>query len=108
MKLTHETVQVELKSGIVIQGTLTGVDVGMNTHFTAAKIAPKEGNPVNINQISVRGSHIRYFILPDSLNLDTLLLGLDTPKQRPKKEPRCRVSGRSKGAVEAEDGEKDE
>lgn len=35
--------------------------------------------------MSVRGSHIRYFILPDSLNLDTLLVGLDQPKQKPKK-----------------------
>ena len=36
-------------------------------------------------QMSIRGSNIRYYILPDSLNLDTLLVDLDAPKTRPKR-----------------------
>lgn len=35
--------------------------------------------------MSIRGSNIRYYILPDSLNLDTLLVDLDAPKTRPKR-----------------------
>jgi len=38
--------------------------------------------------MSVRGNNIRYFIMPDSLNLDTLLVDLDQPKIRPKRPER--------------------
>ena len=31
---------------------------------------------------------LRYYILPDSLNLDTLLVDLDQPKTRPKRPDR--------------------
>lgn len=37
---------------------------------------------MNLPSLTVRGSNIRYFLLPDSLNLDTLLAD-DTPKRRP-------------------------
>merc|ERR1712093_553814 len=97
MKLSNETVQIELKNGTLIQGTIAGVDVAMNTHLKAVKIVSKEKLPIIIDQMSIRGNHIRYFILPESLNLDTLLVSLDTEKQRPKKEPRIRASGRGRG-----------
>ncbi|KAK4528782.1 hypothetical protein GAYE_SCF64G6728 [Galdieria yellowstonensis] len=45
MKLNSETVTVELKNGTVVQDTM-----------------------------SLRGSTIRYFILPESLNIDSLLV----------------------------------
>jgi small nuclear ribonucleoprotein D1 len=38
--------------------------------------------------MSVRGSNIRAYILPDSLNLDTLLVDIDQPKQRAKRPER--------------------
>jgi small nuclear ribonucleoprotein D1 len=60
----------------------------MNTHLKAVKLMPKGRSPVNVDHMSVRGSTIRYFILPDSLNLDTLLVDIDQPKQRPLKPPR--------------------
>ena len=43
----------------------------------------KGGSPVNLDQISIRGSEIRHIILPDSLPLDTLLID-DTPKPKNK------------------------
>jgi hypothetical protein len=66
-----------------------GVDVAMNTHLKAVKLMPKGRSPVNVDHMSVRGSTIRYYILPDSLNLDTLLVDIDQPKQRPLKPPRA-------------------
>eukprot|EP00200_Dunaliella_tertiolecta_P001939 CAMPEP_0202352414 /NCGR_PEP_ID=MMETSP1126-20121109/8622_1 /ASSEMBLY_ACC=CAM_ASM_000457 /TAXON_ID=3047 /ORGANISM="Dunaliella tertiolecta, Strain CCMP1320" /LENGTH=157 /DNA_ID=CAMNT_0048944633 /DNA_START=328 /DNA_END=802 /DNA_ORIENTATION=+ len=85
MKLANETVQVELKNGSVVQGTVTGVDMAMNTHLKSVKLTAKGKNPVSLDHLSIRGSTIRYYILPDSLNLDTLLVDIDKPKQRPLK-----------------------
>ena len=79
MKLSNETVTVELKNGTVVHGTVAGVDVSMNTHLKQVKMTLKGKDPVSLDTLSIRGSNIRYFILPDSINLDTLLVD-DTPK----------------------------
>lgn len=67
------------------QNTFAGVDIAMNTHLKAVKLTAKGKNPVSLDHLSVRGNTIRYYILPDSLNLDTLLVDIDKPKQRPTK-----------------------
>lgn len=74
----------------------TGVDISMNTHLRNVKVTVKGGNPVHMDSISVRGNNIRYFILPDSLNLDTLLID-DTPKQNPPSEKAAAGRGRGRG-----------
>lgn len=79
MKLNNESVTIELKNGTVLVGTITGVDVSMNTYLRNVKVTLKGKNPVHHDFLSVRGNNIRYYILPDSLNLDTLLVD-DTPK----------------------------
>jgi small nuclear ribonucleoprotein D1 len=56
----------------------------MNTHLKAVKMTPKNKNPLAMDHLSIRGSMIRYVILPESLNLDTLLV-TDLPK-KPKRE----------------------
>ncbi|KAF9177872.1 Small nuclear ribonucleoprotein Sm D1, partial [Haplosporangium sp. Z 27] len=84
MKLNTETVTVELKNGTIVHGTVTGVDMSMNTHLRAVKMTVKNKDPVSLDTLSIRGSNIRYFILPDSLPLDTLLID-DSPKSKSKK-----------------------
>ena len=79
MKLSNETVTVELKNGTVVTGTVAGVDVSMNTHLKQVKMTLKGKEPLALDTLSIRGSNVRYFILPDSINLDTLLVD-DTPK----------------------------
>ena len=93
MKLSNETVQIELKNGSVVQGTITGVDIAMNTHLKKVKVTPKGKPTMSFDQLSLRGTNIRYYILPDSLNLDTLLVDLDDPKQKPPKNPGAGASG---------------
>ena len=90
MKLSNESVTIELKNGTVISGTITGVDIAMNTHLKKVKLVPKGGKSTAFDHLSVRGSNIRYFILPDNLNLDTLLVDLDQPKQKPARENKPR------------------
>merc|ERR1719153_948927 len=80
MKLSHETVTIELKNGTQVHGTVTGVDVAMNTHLKAVKMTLKNKEPQNLDTLSIRGSNIRYYILPDALPLDTLLID-DGPKK---------------------------
>lgn len=81
MKLSHETVTVELKNGTQVHGTVTGVDVSMNTHLKAVKMTVKNRDPQQLDSLSIRGNNIRYYILPDSLPLDTLLID-DAPRSK--------------------------
>ena len=53
----------------------------MNTHLKSVKMTLKNRDPVQLDTLSIRGNNIRYYILPDSLPLDTLLID-DAPKGR--------------------------
>ncbi len=48
----------------------------MNTHMKNVKMTIKGKNPVSLDHLTVRGNNIRYYILPESLPLDTLLVKL--------------------------------
>jgi len=95
MKLNNETVTLELKNGTIVHGTITGVDIAMNTHLKTVKMTLKGKNPTHLDYLSIRGNNVRYFILPDSLNLDTLLVD-DTPKAKAK--AKISAKGRGRGA----------
>lgn len=57
--------------------------MSMNTHMKSVKITVKGKNPVSLETLSIRGNNIRYYLLPDNLNLDALLVD-DTKKQQKK------------------------
>ncbi|KAK4683447.1 small nuclear ribonucleoprotein D1, partial [Tremellales sp. Uapishka_1] len=89
MKLNNETVTIELKNGTSVHGTITSVDPQMNTHLKSVKLSlrnsPAATPPLSLDSIAIRGNNIRYFILPDSLPLDTLLVD-DAPAAKRRKE----------------------
>ena len=58
--------------------------MSMNTHLKAVKMTLKNKDPVQLESLSIRGNNIRYFILPESLPLDTLLVD-DAPRTKAKK-----------------------
>ena len=55
MKLTHESVTIALKNGSNVFGTVIGVDMSMNTHLKSAKLTPKNGEPISLDFITIRG-----------------------------------------------------
>ncbi len=109
MKLNNESVTIELKNGgspvlfpvpvsvvlfgieadlplgTVVNGTVTGVDMSMNTHLKTVRLTMRNRDPVPLDSLSIRGNTIRYYILPDSIPVDTLLID-DAPKPKKKKE----------------------
>jgi small nuclear ribonucleoprotein D1 len=95
-KLANETVTIELKNNTTVTGTVVGVDVAMNTHLRAVKLSVRGAKPKHLDNMSVRGNTIRFFILADSLNLDQLLID-DTPKQAPAVRSAGGVRGGSSG-----------
>ena len=55
----------------------------MNTHMRAVKLTVKGRETIALDHITIRGNNIRYFLLPESLQLETLLVD-DTPKFKTK------------------------
>eukprot|EP00445_Apocalathium_hangoei_P087490 CAMPEP_0204214648 /NCGR_PEP_ID=MMETSP0361-20130328/76870_1 /ASSEMBLY_ACC=CAM_ASM_000343 /TAXON_ID=268821 /ORGANISM="Scrippsiella Hangoei, Strain SHTV-5" /LENGTH=153 /DNA_ID=CAMNT_0051179305 /DNA_START=58 /DNA_END=517 /DNA_ORIENTATION=- len=96
-KMVNENVTMELKNGTTVQGTITAVDMAMNTHLKQVKVTVRHKNPVNMSYLSIRGSNVRYVILPDNLDLNYLLID-DTPKQNPPKYPQGSFKARGGGS----------
>ncbi|KAJ2500121.1 Sm snRNP core protein Smd1 [Coemansia sp. RSA 1972] len=97
MKLKNETVTIELKNGTHVQGTITAVDMSMNTHLKKVKMTVKNREPTSLDTLSLRGNNIRMYILPDSLPLDTLLVD-DLPKPKAqKRKAESDLRGRGRG-----------
>jgi len=65
----------------VVHGTITGVDVAMNTRLKTVKMTIKNRDPVQLEDLQVRGNNIRYFILPETLPVENLLID-EGPKKR--------------------------
>jgi hypothetical protein len=68
----------------------------MNTYLKNVTMTLQGKSPTKCDTLSIRGSNIRMYLLPDSLNLDTLLID-DTPKQKAKTGVRPTAMGRGRG-----------
>ncbi len=94
MKLSNESVSIELKNGTVLHGTIVGLDVHMNTHLKNVKVTPRNRPAQHLESISIRGNNIRYYILPEALTLDPLLVD-DRPKGNDAGVPGVTAGGRA-------------
>jgi small nuclear ribonucleoprotein D1 len=93
MKLSHESVIIELKNGTQVTGTVQGVDVAMNMHLRNVKMTLKGRDQQAMDTLSIRGNNIRYIVLPDALPLDKLLLD-DEPRKKAARSGKTRFAGR--------------
>lgn len=51
----------------------------MNTHLKSVKLTVKGRETIALDHLTIRGNNIRYFLLPESLPLETLLVD-EAPK----------------------------
>jgi len=69
--LLHEseghTVTVELKNGNLYRGHLLQAEDNMNCLIEGVSCTAKTGKTTNLEQVYLRGSQIRFFVLPDML-----------------------------------------
>ena len=73
-KILNESITIELKSGAVVYGILTKFDKSMNLFLKNVKKSISTQKSINFESISIRGSTIRYIILPEWFNLDLILI----------------------------------
>jgi small nuclear ribonucleoprotein D3 len=71
IKLLHETVGLivtaELKTGQVFRGKLHDVEDNMNLQLKDVTVTARDGKISQMDQCFVRGSHVRFIIVPDNL-----------------------------------------
>lgn len=77
--------EIELKNSSIISGEIMYVDINMNTFLKHAKITMKGSNPTQAEEYMVRGSTIRYVILPESMNTNDVLKRAASHKKERKK-----------------------
>lgn len=73
-KILNETISIELKNGTLIYGILTKFDKSMNLYLKKVKKSFPYQKSIYFDFVSIRGSMVRYIILPDWINIDLILL----------------------------------
>lgn len=68
----------------------------MNTHLSTVKLTAKGKPTIALDHLTIRGNNIRDIILPDTLNLDTLLVEDTTKVVRPRPGPTARKATKYK------------
>ncbi|KAG7663875.1 smd1 [[Candida] subhashii] len=70
---TNQPITVELKNGTSITGNLLSCSPTMNLSLKNVKLQQQFQDPSLLNYINIRGNQIRQIILPDQLNIDSIL-----------------------------------
>lgn len=73
MKLQNEVVQVELKNGTTVKGTILSVSPAMNINMKDATMVIPNRDTTKLDHITIRGSQVRLVLLPDELDCDAIL-----------------------------------
>ncbi|BFZ54718.1 small nuclear ribonucleoprotein Sm D3 [Savitreella phatthalungensis] len=86
LKLLQESighvVTVELDSGAMYRGTLDTAEDNMNIQMRDITVTAREGRVSHVDKIYVRGSHIRFFVVPDMLKHAPMFKNFEIGQQR--------------------------
>jgi small nuclear ribonucleoprotein D3 len=97
IKLLHEgvgnNVTVELKSGEIYRGFLAAAEDNMNLQLSAVTMTQKDGRVSRLQNVYLRGSNIRFTVLPDILKNAPIFKRVQQIKQTydKKKNPHART-----------------
>lgn len=99
IKLLHEAsphvVTVELKTGDVYRGTLSSAEDNMNIQMRRVTVTRRDGQVTNVPHVFIRGSKIRFLVLPDILSDAPMFKRIEALKEgRPEE---ARGLGRGRG-----------
>lgn len=61
------TVAIELKNGEIYKGRLDVSEDNMNCHMTGVSFTARDGRTSKLEHVFLRGSQIRFVVLPDML-----------------------------------------
>eukprot|EP01087_Luapelamoeba_hula_P003011 TRINITY_DN12842_c0_g1_i1.p1 TRINITY_DN12842_c0_g1~~TRINITY_DN12842_c0_g1_i1.p1 ORF type:complete len:144 (-),score=30.32 TRINITY_DN12842_c0_g1_i1:269-700(-) len=82
IKIFHEakghTVTLELKTGEIYRGTLADTEDNMNCQMTSITYTARDGRVSVLEQVYIRGSKIRFLILPDMLKKAPMFRNMET------------------------------
>ncbi|EDK41630.1 hypothetical protein PGUG_05728 [Meyerozyma guilliermondii ATCC 6260] len=70
---TGQPITVELKNGTSVSGTLLSCTPSMNLSLKNIKLVQPHQDPQLLQFMNIRGNQIRQIILPDDLNIESVL-----------------------------------
>ncbi|CAN8061397.1 unnamed protein product [Agarophyton chilense] len=103
IKLLHEAsphiVTIEMRTGDVYRGTLSSVEDNMNVQLKRVTFTRVDGKVSTLEHIFIRGSKIRFFVLPDILASAPMFKRVEALKDGRPMEARGLGRGRGAGGV---------
>ncbi|KAL1285993.1 Small nuclear ribonucleoprotein Sm [Trichinella pseudospiralis] len=105
LKILHEAeghiVMLETNTGEVFRGKLLEAEDNMNCNMTDVTITYRDGQVAQMDQVYIRGSKIRFLILPDMLKnapmFKTMLKGVPKVPGPPRGKAAAFKRGRGRG-----------
>lgn len=108
IKLLHEAsphiVTVEMRVGDVYRGTLAAVEDNMNVQLKRVTLTRRDGKVSTLEHVFIRGSKIRFLILPDVLASAPMFKRVEALKEGRPMEARGLGRGRGIGSAPSRGG----
>ncbi|OQR95559.1 small nuclear ribonucleoprotein Sm D3 [Thraustotheca clavata] len=102
LSLLHEgeghTITLELKNGEIYKGHLLEAEDSMNCQLKDVTLTGRDGQLSRLEQVYIRGSQVKLFILPDMLQKSPLFKKVQALKKPNDKKPK-KAKGRGRGTA---------
>lgn len=103
IKVLHEAkglvISLELKTGQTYRGRLISVEDNMNLQLKDVSLIARDGQVSNCETVFLRGSHIRFVVVPDNLRHAPLFKAPGASFTGSRREKRARTMAGAQGAA---------